>query len=81
MRKYNVVTVRKYTDGQGNEKKQWNTIGSLVFFPANGNKPDGYKLELNMFPETKYFVFEMKPREDRGEGVSRAPEESVSDPF
>ena len=82
MKKYNIVTMTKYTDRQGNEKKQWHTIGTLVFFPANGEKPDGYKLELHMQPDTQFFVFVQKPREDRGVDQSRENRsEGVDDPF
>lgn len=59
MKKYDIVTAKKYTKN-GEEKTQWNNVGSLVFFPANGDKKEGYALELSMYPETKFMVFEKK---------------------
>lgn len=61
IKKFDVVTAKKYTK-DGEEKTQWNNVGSLVKFDANGDKPEGYALELNMFPETKFMVFEKKPK-------------------
>lgn len=61
-KRYNITTKKTYTkDGQ--EKSQWNTVGSLVKFEATSDKPESYILELNMFPNEKYFVFEQKPKE------------------
>lgn len=62
MKIFNVVTKKTYTkDGQ--EKTQWNTVGKLVKFDATADKPEGYKLELYMQPDTDFMVFEQKPRE------------------
>lgn len=35
-------------------------MGTLVQFPASDGRPEGFKLELNMFPGTQFFVFEQK---------------------
>lgn len=61
MKKYDIVRAKKYTK-DGEEKTAWQNVGSLVKFDANGDKPEGYALELNMFPETKFMVFEKKPK-------------------
>lgn len=61
IKKFDVVTAKKYTK-DGEEKTQWNNVGSLVKFDANGDKPEGFALELSMFPETKFMVFEKKPK-------------------
>lgn len=61
MQRFNVTTKRTYTKN-GEEKAAWNTVGSLVHFPASGDKDEGFILELNMFPETKFFVFPHKDK-------------------
>jgi len=55
-----VVPGEKYQakDGSG-EKTKWNEVGSLVCFFEDG-KPDGFILELGMFPSTKFKVFPLK---------------------
>ena len=58
MQRHNIVTSRVYTDKQGNEKKQWNNVGTLTQLD-NGN----FILELNMFPDTKFGVFPQKEKE------------------
>ena len=73
MKRYNIVVPKKYTSN-GEEKTQWNTVGSLVYFPANNGKDEGFALDLHMFPNTPIKVFEQKPREDRG-GYSQAPQQ------
>jgi hypothetical protein len=64
MQKYNVSVPKKYTKN-GEEKTAWKNVGTLVRFEATDTKPEGFILELNMFPETKFGVFEDKPREVR----------------
>ena len=41
MKRYNVVVPKKYVSN-GEEKTQWNTVGSLVYFPANNGKGEGF---------------------------------------
>ena len=62
MKIFNVSVPKKYTK-DGEEKTAWNNVGKLIYFPASGDKPEGYALELSMFPETKFGVFEAKPKE------------------
>ena len=64
MQRYNIVTAKKDTRN-GQEKTQWNQVGTLVRFPATQDKDEGFVLELHIFPETKFFVFEQKPRNER----------------
>ena len=66
MKRYDVVIPKKY-EKNGEEKTAWKNVGTLVRFDASGNKPEGFVLELNMFPETTFKVFEQKPREPRQE--------------
>lgn len=61
MKKFNITVPKKYTKN-GEEKTAWNNVGTLVHFPANGEKSEGYILELNMFPETPFKVFEQRER-------------------
>lgn len=63
-KRFNVTTPKKYTK-DGEEKTQWLQVGTLVKFEATSEKPEGYILELNMFPNTDFKVFEQKPREDK----------------
>jgi hypothetical protein len=63
MKKYNISVPKKYTK-DGVEKIQWNNIGKLVRFDATTDKPEGFALELHMFPDTKFGVFEDKPKEN-----------------
>lgn len=72
MRRFNVVVPKKYFVN-GEERTQWNNVGSLVHFPANGQKDEGYVLELAMFPNTTFKVFAQKEKEDNGGGRSPAP--------
>lgn len=70
MQIYNVSVPKKYTK-DGEEKTAWNNVGKLVYFPATADKPAGYALELSMFPDTKFGVFEAKPKEEsKGEATA-----------
>lgn len=64
MKRYNVSVPKKYTKN-GEEKTAWKNVGTLVRFEATAEKPEGFILELNIFPDTKFGVFEDKPREQR----------------
>lgn len=75
VKRYNIVTSRSY-ESNGETKKAWMNVGRLTFFPANGDKAEGYKIELNMFPNTQFSVFEERPREARP-----APAEAANDAF
>jgi hypothetical protein len=68
MKRYNVSVPRSY-EKDGETKTAWNTVGKLVHFPATGDKPEGFILELSMFPNTKFGVFEEKPREPKEEAT------------
>ena len=67
MRRFNVSVPRTY-EKDGETKTAWNNVGKLVHFEATDTKPEGFILELNMFPATKFGVFEEKPREPKVEG-------------
>ena len=80
MKRYNITTVKAFKNKEGGESKQWNTVGTLVRFDATGEKPEGFALDLNMFPETKFFVFEQKKKEDADSAPQRtapAPAQEV----
>ena len=59
IKRYNICTSRTY-NSNGEEKKSWTTIGSLIQFPATNDKPEGFKIELAMFPTTTFNVFAQK---------------------
>lgn len=87
MKRFNIVVPKKYTK-DGEEKTQWNTIGTLVHFPASASKDEGFIMELSMFPNTTFKVFEQKAREDSPRTQTRtappatrtAPESDPADP-
>ncbi len=55
----NICTKKVYTQN-GKEKAKWFVVGTLK------EMDDGKQfLELNMFPNTSFYVFEQKDREDR----------------
>ena len=64
IKKLNICVPKKYTK-DGEEKTMWNTVGSLTVFPPKDNKPEGYRIELPMFGDTQFFVFEQKKKEDK----------------
>ena len=59
---YNVCSKKTYKKKDGEEKTKWLNCGVL-------KKTDDGKmfLELAMFPETSFFVFEQKPKEESSE--------------
>ncbi len=71
MKRFNISVPKKYTK-DGEEKTAWNRVGTLVKFEATSEKPEGYILELGMFPDTKFGVFEDKPKE-----AQQAPKEDI----
>jgi len=66
MERYNITTVKTY-EKNGEEKKTYPQVGKLVKFPAKDGKDEGFILELNMFPNEKFFVFKDEPREKKQE--------------
>lgn len=66
MQKYNISVPRKYTAKTGEEKTAWGNVGKLTRFEATGEKPEGFIIELFMFPDTKFMCFEDKPKEEKG---------------
>lgn len=70
MKRFNITTVGSY-EKDGQEKKTYPQVGKLVYFEANGEKPESFILELNMFPGTRFCVFPDTPREGATQGQSR----------
>jgi len=65
-KRFDVVVPHKYTK-DGEEKTAWKNVGTLVKFDASGDKAESFILEMNMFPDTAFKVFEQKPRESKGD--------------
>ncbi len=65
MKKFNVCVPRKY-ERNGEEKTTWHTAGTLTVFEATADKPEGFILELGIFPTTPFKIFEQKAKEDKG---------------
>lgn len=62
MKFYNICTKKTFTKKDGTEKTNWLPVGTLR------ETADGKKfLELNMFPDTSFYVFEPKQKETQGE--------------
>jgi hypothetical protein len=61
MKRFDIVVPNKYTKN-GEEKTAWKNVGTLVKFDATSDKPEGFLLELNMFPDTTFKVFEQKEK-------------------
>lgn len=61
-KRYNITAPRKYIK-DGEEKTAWAPIGRLIYFEATADKEEGFKLELNMFPDTKFSIFPENERE------------------
>lgn len=74
--RYDAVAVRRYKDGQGNEKSQFTTVG--VAFPMRDK--DGFTVRLNAVPaptDGEFVILLMPPRqkeENRASGQSRGSE-------
>lgn len=75
MKRYKIVTAKKYTKN-GEEKTSWNTVGTLVYFEETQERKGGYSLELNMFPDTKFFVFEQKEKD--AESKESRPSDNIN---
>jgi hypothetical protein len=69
MKKFNIVTARTYKDRDGNDKKAWRTVGQLIQWPAKDDKPESFSMELHMWPETKYSIFEERDRDQQPKQV------------
>lgn len=71
--RYDAVAVRRYTDGQGNEKTAYTTVG--VAFPMR--ERDGFTVRLNAIPaptEGEYVILLMPPkaRDDQRQASSQS---------
>lgn len=57
IKRFNICTKKSYKKNE-EEKVFWPNVGSLIYFEAQGDRKGGYKLELSMFPNVEFFVFE-----------------------
>lgn len=62
MIRYNISVPRTY-EKNGETKTAWSNVGKLIKFPATADKPESFIIEMHMFPNTKFGVFEDKPRD------------------
>jgi hypothetical protein len=59
MKIQNVVVKKTYTNKAGEEKVTWLNVGSIR------TTDDGKQyIELNMFPETSFYVFDRKEKDE-----------------
>jgi len=62
-KKYDVCVWSNYEDkNSGEMKKRYSKVGEMTWFQANGEKEDGFKLELPIFGHSKFSVFLKKPK-------------------
>lgn len=79
MKRFNIVTRRTYVQN-GEEKAQWNNVGTLVKFDEREDKPEGFALELHIHPDTKFYVFEQEQKERSSNvSLSKNVEKGTSD--
>ena len=66
IKRYNISKPKKYNDKEGNEKTQWNNVGTMTEF----HKDDGSISRIIEIPAIGLDanVFEQKPREERSGG-------------
>lgn len=83
MKRYDICIPKTYQK-DGEEKTQWNRVGKFIRFEKEGGK-ESHILELHMFPETKFMLFEEKPRDNneqsRESNVQSNQDESNGIPF
>jgi hypothetical protein len=70
MKRYDVVVPKK--DAHDPNKTYWKQVGTLVKFEATQEKPEGFILELHMFPDTTFKVFEQKPKVESPKAADEA---------
>ena len=75
MKRFNITTVGSY-EKDGQEKKTFPQVGKLVQFEASNGKEEGFILELNMFPGTRFCVFPDTPKDTRAQPQTSAPRAS-----
>jgi len=66
----NIATKKTYKTKTGEEKTIWQTVGTLKEF--NGKQ----YIELNMFPNVDFYVFENKEKVDGSTSAKNAPVQS-----
>ena len=72
VQRYNITTVRKYEDKNGEDKKMYPLVGKLIKFPATQEKEESFIIELNMFPNTKFCVFLEDKDKNKGQATRTA---------
>jgi hypothetical protein len=72
MKRYDVIVPKN--DAHDPNKTYWKQVGTLVKFEATQEKPEGFILELHMFPDTTFKVFEQKPKVDPAKAAQDADE-------
>jgi hypothetical protein len=82
MQRYDIVVPKK--DPKNPEKTYWKNVGNLVRFDATQEKPEGFIIELHMFPDTTFKIFEQRAKDDgpKPEAPPEKPEINPDDiPF
>lgn len=61
-KKYNITIPQPYKDKNGQDKTSWNTVGKLIEYEDRQSGETKRFIELFMFPNTNFKVFEEKPK-------------------
>lgn len=69
-KRYNIVVPKKYNK-DGEEKTAWKNVGTLVRFPPTEDKDEGYIMELNMYPDVTFKIFEEKQKDEQPQRESK----------
>lgn len=56
------IAVKKTYQKDGVDKTTWLNVGSLVKYEATSDKPEQLIIELNMFSNQRFYVFEPKDK-------------------
>lgn len=74
IKRFNIAVPKEY-EKDGETKTAWGNVGKMVRFGATNEKPESFLIELNMFPNTKFMLFEEKPKDVVSEKTIQTEEE------
>jgi len=80
MKRFNICVKKTYTK-DGVEKNYWPSVGQLTFFPAYEDKKAGYKLELPIFGNTQFYVFDQEAKKAAPQAEVSVEDPGVDQPY
>ncbi len=72
------INVKKTYKSNGVDKTAWLNVGRLIKFEATAEKPEQTMIELNMFPDQKFYVFEQAPKIERKIDPAPAAQQDIN---